>query len=82
MLKFESNAAFIGHVNALRKANPNQWVIFTASVRGVIVSVKAYGTWVQRLVVGATVDGGPSDCSVGDYLAYIANRLAEIPSIS
>ncbi len=55
---------FIKTVNALRLENKGSWYQWFGEVNSCSVSLKGYGTWVQRLKVDEVTHGGNMNASV------------------
>ena len=63
---------FIKTVNALRNSNKGSWYQWCGEVNNRNVSLKGYGTWVQRLKVGGTIYGGNMDVSVKEFKEFLS----------
>ena len=63
---------FIKTVNALRLDNKSRWYQWCGEVNNYDVSLKGYGTWVQRLKVGDTIYGGNMEVSVKEFKEFLS----------
>ena len=63
---------FIKTVNALRLANKGSWYQWYGEVNNRNVSLKGYGTWVQRLKVDDTIHSGNMDVSVKEFKEFLS----------
>ena len=63
---------FIKTVNALRLDNKGRWYQWCGEVNNYEVSLKGYGTWVQRLKVGDTIYGGNMEVSVKEFREFLS----------
>ena len=63
---------FIKTVNALRNSNKGSWYQWCGEVNNNYVSLKGFGTWVQRLNVGDTIYGGNMDISVKEFKEFLS----------
>ena len=65
----------VAELNSARlKASGGWWSADVWIGKG-LYQFKCYGTWVQRAIVGEIKDGGPMDCSVRDFKAYLVNFM-------
>ena len=62
---------FIKTVNALRLENKGGWYQWCGEVNNYDVSLKGYGTWVQRLKVDDMIYGGNMDVSVKEFKEFL-----------
>ena len=67
-----STQEFIKTVNTLRLENKGRWYQWCGEVNNYDVSLKGYGTWVQRLKVGDTIYGGNMDISVKEFKEFLS----------
>jgi len=72
---YETKEEFIKDINKLRRASKNKWYAWTGEVDGVPIKIKAFGTWVQVLLIPPWKDSGPMDCSVKVFTEYLTKRL-------
>ena len=63
---------FIKTVNTLRLDNKGRWYQWCGEVNNYEVSLKGYGTWVQRLKVDDTIYGGNMDISVKEFKEFLS----------
>ena len=63
---------FIKTINALRLENKGNWYQWCGEVNNRDVSLKGYGTWVQRLKVDDVIHGGSMDVSVKEYKEFLS----------
>ena len=63
---------FIKTVNALRLENKGSWYQWCGEVNNRYVSLKGYGTWVQRLKVGDIVHSGNMEVSVKEFKEFLS----------
>ena len=63
---------FIKTVNALRLDNKSRWYQWCGEVNNNYVSLKGFGTWVQRLNVGDIVYSGNMDVSVKEFKEFLS----------
>ena len=63
---------FIKTVNALRLENKGSWYQWCGEVNSRNVSLKGYGTWVQRLKVGDTIHSGNMEVSVKELKEFLS----------
>ena len=63
---------FIKTVNLLRLENKSGWYQWCGEVNNRNVSLKGYGTWVQRLKVDDTIYGGNMDVSVKEFKEFLS----------
>ena len=63
---------FIKTVNALRLDNKSRWYQWCGEVNNNYVSLKGFGTWVQRLNVGDIVHSGNMDVSVKEFKEFLS----------
>ena len=63
---------FIKTVNTLRLENKGRWYQWCGEVNNYEVSLKGYGTWVQRLKVDDTIYGGNMDVSVKEFKEFLS----------
>jgi len=66
---------FVKHINSLRRSNKNQWYTFSGTVNGKSVSLKAFGTWIQVIVVDGVRNGFPSDITVRQFNESLLEAL-------
>ncbi len=62
---------FVKGVNDMRKANKDKWYMWKGEVRGTLIRLKGFNTWIQRIEIGAITDSGPMDCSVKSFKEYL-----------
>ena len=62
---------FIKTVNALRLDNKGRWYQWSGKVNNYDVSLKGYGTWVQRLKVDDTIHSGNMEVSVKEFKEFL-----------
>ena len=63
---------FIKTVNALRLGSKGRWYQWCGEVNNSYISLKGYGTWVQRLKVDDTIHGGNMDVSVKEFKEFLS----------
>ena len=63
---------FVKTINTLRLANKNKWYQWCGEVNNRNVSLKGYGTWVQRLTIGDTIHGGSMDVGVKEFKEFLS----------
>ena len=63
---------FIKTVNALRLENKGGWYQWCGEVNNCSVSLKGYGTWVQRLKVDYVTHGGDMEVSVKEFKEFLS----------
>ena len=63
---------FIKTVNTLRLENKSSWYQWCGEVNNRNVSLKGYGTWVQRLKVDDTIHSGNMDVSVKEFKEFLS----------
>ena len=63
---------FIKTVNALRLENKGRWYQWCGEVNNHFVTLKGYGTWVQRLTVGDIIHSGNMDVSVKEFKEFLS----------
>ena len=63
---------FIKTVNTLRLENKGRWYQWCGEVNDYDISLKGYGTWVQRLKVGDTIHSGNMDISVKEFKEFLS----------
>ena len=63
---------FIKTVNTLRTTNKGSWYQWCGEVNNYDVSLKGYGTWVQRLKVDDVIYGGNMDVSVKEFKEFLS----------
>ena len=63
---------FIKTVNTLRLDNKGGWYQWCGEVNDYDVSLKGYGTWVQRLKVDDTIHSGNMDVSVKEFKEFLS----------
>ena len=63
---------FIKTVNTLRKSSAGSWYQWCGKVNNRNVSLKGYGTWVQRLKVDDTIHSGNMDVSVKEFKEFLS----------
>ena len=63
---------FIKTINALRLENKGKWYQWCGEVNNHDVSLKGYGTWVQRLEVDGVIYGGNMDVSVKEFKEFLS----------
>ena len=63
---------FIKTVNTLRLENNGRWYQWCGEVNNYDVSLKGYGTWVQRLKVDDTIHSGNMDISVKEFKEFLS----------
>ena len=66
-----------------RRAKKNNWVFLREQVNGVMVSYKAFNTWVQVLTIELPArivkDSSTLDCKVAEYRAFMSSMLDLVP---
>ena len=63
---------FIKTVNALRLESKGCWYQWCGEVNGCNVSLKGYGTWVQRLNVDDVIHSGNMEVSVKEFKEFLS----------
>ena len=63
---------FIKTINALRLDNKGSWYQWCGEVNNHNVSLKGYGTWVQRLTIGDTIHSSNMDVSVKEFKEFLS----------
>ena len=63
---------FIKTVNALRLESKGRWYQWCGEVNNYDVSLKGYGTWVQRLKVDDVIHGGNMEVSVKEFKEFLS----------
>ena len=63
---------FIKTINTLRLENKGSWYQWCGEVNNHYVSLKGYGTWVQRLKVGDTIHSGNMEISVKEFKEFLS----------
>ena len=63
---------FIKTINTLRLENKGSWYQWCGEVNNRNVSLKGYGTWVQRLKVDDVIHGGSMDVSVKEFKEFLS----------
>ena len=63
---------FIKTINALRLENKGNWYQWCGEVNNYNVSLKGYGTWVQRLKVDDTIHSGNMEVSVKEFKEFLS----------
>ncbi len=63
---------FIKTINTLRLENKGSWYQWCGEVNNHNVSLKGYGTWVQRLTIGDITHGGNMDVSVKEFKEFLS----------
>ena len=63
---------FIKTINALRLENKGSWYQWCGEVNNHYVSLKGYGTWVQRLTVDDTIHSGNMEVSVKEFKEFLS----------
>ena len=63
---------FIKTVNALRKSNTGGWYQWCGEVNNYDVSLKGYGTWVQRIKVDDVIHSGNMDVSDKEFKEFLS----------
>ena len=66
---------FIKTVNALRLESKGRWYQWCGEVNSRNVSLKGYGTWVQRLKVDDTLHSGNMEVSVKEFKEFLSVRV-------
>ena len=62
---------FIKTINALRLGNKGSWYQWCGEVNNYNVSLKGYGTWVQRLKVDDVIHSGNMEVSVKEFKEFL-----------
>ena len=63
---------FIKTINTLRLENKGNWYQWCGEVNNHYVSLKGYGTWVQRLTVDDTIHSGNMEVSVKEFKEFLS----------
>ena len=63
---------FIKTVNTLRLENKGRWYQWCGEVNNMQLSLKGYGTWVQRLKVDDVIHSGNMDVSVKEFKEFLS----------
>ena len=63
---------FTKTINALRLENKRSWYQWCGEVNNRNVSLKGFGTWVQRLTVDDTMHSGNMDVSVKEFKEFLS----------
>ena len=63
---------FIKTVNALRLESKGRWYQWCGEVNNRSVSLKGYGTWVQRLKIDDVTHGGNMEVSVKEFKEFLS----------
>ena len=63
---------FIKTVNTLRLENKGRWYQWCGEVNDYDISLKGYGTWVQRLKVDDTNYSGNMNVSVKEFKEFLS----------
>jgi hypothetical protein len=72
-----SKTELIKQLNALRLANRDKWVFYTAQIDGVTINYKAYNTWVQIIEFDGIKTGSGMGMSPTEFKAYINKTITE-----
>ena len=62
---------FVNTINNLRLSSKKNWYVWSGEVNGVPISLKGFGTWIQRLETPVFTDGSPMDLSVDAFKKYL-----------
>ena len=63
---------FIKIINVLRLENKGGWYQWCGEVNNHRVTLKGYGTWVQRLTIDNTIHSGNMDVSVKEFKEFLS----------
>ena len=63
---------FIKTINTLRLENKGSWYQWCGEVNNRNVTLKGFGTWVQRLKVDDTIHSGNMDVSVKEFKEFLS----------
>ena len=66
-----TSSEFVTEINSLRLSSKKNWYVWGGEVNGVSVSLKGFGTWIQRLETPVFTDGSPMDLSIAAFKQYL-----------
>ena len=59
-----------------RAGSRQHWWTFYCDTGSVVIQIKAFDTWVQRINIGGDIDSGPMDCTIKTMREYLSRKLA------
>lgn len=78
--EYSDKAELIADFHRERKANKGKWVFFKCTLKGNLISLKSYDTWIQVAFYNANRDGTPTNLTVKRLNGWLNNFLRDNPN--